>query len=81
VIAPHHYRLVARSGSDIYHRPFTETGCDVDFHCKLLATPNHFLILKRRTTGEGLSLPVLQKPALMVPIVNVVSVVVGGAPA
>jgi hypothetical protein len=38
--------------------------------------PNHFLILKLRINSEGLSLPVLQKPALMVSTVNVESVVV-----
>jgi hypothetical protein len=64
VIAPHHCRFVARTGSD------------VDFCCWFLANPNHFLILKLRINSEGLSLPVLQKPALMVSTVNVEYVVV-----
>jgi hypothetical protein len=80
VISPNHYRFLARTSGDMwpssYCRFQPQPSSDVDIHCRFWPTPNHFLILKPRTSNEGSSLPVGRNPALMRPVVMFGSVVV-----
>jgi hypothetical protein len=69
LITPHHYRFLARTGSDMSPSTYCwfqpQTNSDVNLHYRFSATPNHFLVLKHRTGSEGFSLLVSKNLALM----------------